>query len=215
MQVARVLAWLRRYGYREHPALRACRLETLRDRADANIMTAPEVAGFVAFFLSAVGARRGVEVGVFTGYSSLAVALALPADGELVACELSAELAAVAKGHWQRGGVADKIRCRVGDARASLVQLLEEGGAGSFDFAYIDADKESYDSYYESCLALLRAGGFIIIDNTLWGGRVADSKDTEPSTQAIRRLNQKLFADERVDMIQSAMGDGTTFVRKR
>jgi len=212
---ARTTAYVRRFGYREPDILKKCRLETLRTRADASIMTAPEVAGFVAFFLAALGAKHGLEIGVFTGYSSLAFGLALPKDGSLTVCEIDPVNAATAKGYWDEAGLSDRIRCLVGDARASLQALLDEGSADRFDFAYIDADKEGYDSYFEASLKLVRRGGVIIIDNTLWGGRVADRNDDADATVAIRALNAKLHADERIDLIQTTMGDGTTFARRR
>ena len=133
----------------------------------------------------------------------------------MVACEVDPVTASIAAGYWAEAGLAEKISCRVGDAKQSVADLLAEGQAGSFDFAYIDADKGSYDTYYEACLKLVRVGGVIVIDNTLWGGRVADRADQEPATQAIRALNEKLFRDDRIDLIQTAMGDGTTFARRR
>lgn len=212
---ARTLAFVRRYGMREHPELKKCRLETLRNRKDATMMTAPEEAAFLAFFIQAIGARRGLEIGVFTGYSSLALALALPADGKLVACEVDPEAARIAGEHWKAAGVANKVVVHVGDAVATVERFIAAGESNSYDFAYIDANKEQYDTYYEACLKLVRVGGHIIIDNMLWGGKVADSGDTDASTAALRALNEKIHKDERVDVVLSTMGDGVTFARRR
>jgi len=215
LQTARTLAYVRRYGMREHPVLKRCRLETLKNRPDATIMTAPEVACFIGFFLECMGAQRGLEVGVFTGYSSLAIGLSLPEDGSLLACEADPTVLALATDYWRAAGIAGKVQGRLGDARRTLEELIVAGERGSFDFAYIDADKLGYDAYYEACLVLVRARGVIIVDNTLWGGRVADSANVEAETQALRAFNEKLAKDQRISLVQTTMGDGTTFARVR
>ena len=162
-----------------------------------------------------IGVRRAVEVGTYTGYSALAVALAMPADGRLICCDVNAETTKVAREHWVKAGVADKIDLRIAPALATLDTLLAGKEAGQFDMAFIDADKTNYDAYYERCLRLLRIGGLILIDNVLWGGAVADPGDREASTQVIRALNAKIQADERVDMCLLPIGDGLTLARKR
>jgi caffeoyl-CoA O-methyltransferase len=161
-----------------------------------------------------MGARRCLEIGTFTGYSALAVAMALPPDGRIVACDISESFTAVARNHWQRAGVAEKIELRLGPAMATLDALLAEGGA-PFDFAFIDADKENYGGYFECALTLLRPGGLVAVDNVLWGGSVADPSVRDAETEAIRRFNARLRADERVDISLLPVADGLTLARKR
>jgi caffeoyl-CoA O-methyltransferase len=161
------------------------------------------------------GCRRALEVGVFTGYSSTVVALAMPADGKLVACDISEEWTSVARRYWREAGVESKIDLHVGPALDTLDGLLASGHAGSFDFAFIDADKTSYDAYYERCLTLIRPGGLVAVDNTLWGGAVADAADQRESTLAIRHLNAKIAADSRVTASLVPIGDGLYLARKR
>ncbi len=180
-----------------------------------NMQIAPEQGQFMAFLVKLLGARRALEVGVFTGYSSLAVALALPEDGRVAACDVSEEFTAVARKYWQKAGVAHKIRLHLAPAAQTLARFLDEGRAGQYDFAFIDADKPNYDTYYEQCLQLIRPGGLIAIDNVLWDGKAADTAVTDPDTQAIRALNQKLRRDERVDLSLVPIGDGLTLLRKR
>lgn len=162
-----------------------------------------------------LGARRALEIGVFTGYSALSVALALPADGELVACDVSEEYTQVARRYWERAAVASRIRLELRPALQTLDQLLAEGAAESFDFAFIDADKENYAGYYERSLQLLRRGGLLAVDNVLWGGSVADPENQKSSTLAIRALNERLRADERVSISLVPIGDGLFLARKR
>jgi caffeoyl-CoA O-methyltransferase len=162
-----------------------------------------------------MGARRCLEIGVFTGYSALTVALALPSDGYLLACDINADYTAMALPFWQRAGVAGRIDLVLGPALATLDARLARGEAGSFDFAFIDADKTSYDSYFERCLQLLRGGGLIAIDNVLWSGRVARPGDADPDTASLRALNAKLHLDPRVDLAMVPIGDGLTLARKR
>lgn len=180
-----------------------------------NMQIAPEQGQFLAFMVKLIGARRVLEVGVFTGYSSLAVALALPQNGQVVACDISEEFTAVARQYWQAAGVAAKIQLHLAPATETLARFLDEGQAGQFDFAFIDADKSNYDTYYEQCLQLIRPGGLIAIDNVLWDGKVADTAVTDLDTQAIRALNQKLHSDQRVDLSLVPIGDGLTLLHKR
>jgi caffeoyl-CoA O-methyltransferase len=161
-----------------------------------------------------MGARRVIEIGTFTGYSALTMALALPEDGKLVACDISAEYTTVGKPYWRQAGVEEKIDLRLAPALTTLDELLVQGQGESFDFAFIDADKGGYEAYYERCLRLLRQGGLIAIDNTLWSGRVAHPAVDE-DTVAIQLLNLKLVADERVDLSLLPVGDGLTLARKR
>ncbi len=158
----------------------------------------------------AAGARRAVEVGTFTGYSALCLAEALPADGKLWCCDVSEDWTKVARRYWQEAGIADRIELTVAPAVETLDRLLAQGLESQLDLAFIDADKQNYDAYYERCLRLLRSGGLLLVDNVLWGGSVADPADSKGDTQAIRALNAKLQADERVDVALSAVGDGMT-----
>lgn len=201
------------HSVREHPAQVGLR-EATRGRPHAGMQIGPEQGQFLALLARLSGARRAVEVGVFTGYSALSVALALPADGYLLACDVSDEWTSVGKPFWAEAGVAGKIDLRLGPALATLDACLAEGGGGRFDFAFVDADKSSYDAYYERCLRLVRAGGLIAIDNVLWGGAVARPSDDQ-DTRALQALNDKLHADERIDLSLVPIGDGVTLARKR
>jgi predicted O-methyltransferase YrrM len=199
---------------REPPLLLALREETseLTQRA---MQISPEQGQFMALLARLTGARRCLEVGVFTGYSSLVTALALPDDGRIVACDVSEEWTAVARRYWREAGVAHKIELRLAPATETLDDLLAQGRAGTFDFAFIDADKTNYLAYYERTLALLRTGGLALVDNTLWSGRVADPEVADADTVALRHFNEVLHRDERVDLSLLPMGDGLTVVRKR
>ena len=199
---------------REPPALARLRAETAA-HPKVNMQIAPEQGQFMALLVRLMGARRCIEVGVFTGYSSLAVALALPPQGRIVACDVSEEYTAVARRYWAEAGVAEKIDLRLAPAVDTLDALLAEGEAGRFDFAFIDADKEAYPDYYERLLQLLRPGGLITIDNTLWDGAVADPADQAPDTVAIRAFNELLHTDARIDLSLVPIGDGLTLARKR
>jgi len=198
---------------REPEILRRLREETATDEM-ARMQIAPEQGQFMTLLLHLMGARRCLEIGVYTGYSSLVTALSLPADGLLVACDLSEKWTAVARRYWQEGGVAGKIDLRLGPASETLDLLLAEGATESFDFAFIDADKRHYDHYYEQCLRLVRSGGLIAIDNALWGGSVADSSREDEETRAIRALNRKLRDDQRVDFSLVPIADGLALARK-
>ncbi|MBR8834986.1 MAG: class I SAM-dependent methyltransferase [Stigonema ocellatum SAG 48.90 = DSM 106950] len=181
----------------------------------AMMQIAPEQGQFMALLVQLIGAKKTLEVGVFTGYSSLSVALALPADGTILACDISEEYTAIARRYWQQAGVADKIELRLAPAVETLDGLLAANAAKTFDFAFIDGDKENYDAYYERCLQLVRPGGLIAIDNVLWSGRVADPLVQDESTQAIRAFNEKLHHDERVTVSLVPIADGLTLALKR
>jgi len=176
---------------------------------------APEQGQFMALLVQLMRAKKTIDVGVFTGYSSLVVALALPTDGKVVACEVSEEYAAIARRWWQQAGVADKIELHIVPARETLNQLLAAGEAGTFDFVFIDADKSNYESYYEQALQLVRPGGLIAIDNVLWSGRVADFQVQDNRTNKIRAFNQKLHQDLRITLSLVPIGDGLTLALKR
>ncbi len=201
---------------REHVELAALR-EATRTHKRASMQIAPEQGQFMALLVKLIGARRTIEVGVFTGYSALAVALALPDDGRILACDVSDEYTSIARPYWQRAGVAHKIELVLAPALDTLDARLAAGAAGQFDFAFIDADKANYDGYYERCLQLLRAGGLIALDNTLWSGRVAEKIDpaTDADTAALQALNLKLRDDARIDLSLLPLGDGLTLGRKR
>jgi caffeoyl-CoA O-methyltransferase len=199
---------------RDLPVLRELREETAA-MPNAGMQTGADQVQFLQLLVRLIGARRCIEVGVFTGYSSLGVALALPGDGTIVACDVSEEYTAVGRRYWERAGVAHKIDLRLAPATQTLDQLLQAGEEGRFDFAYIDADKTGYDAYYERCLRLLRRNGLITIDNVLWSGDVADPDSREADTLALRALNEKIGRDERVDASLLPIGDGLMVVRKR
>lgn len=182
---------------------------------DARMQIGPDQGQFMQLLVKSLGARKCLEVGVFTGYSALAVALALPDDGRIIACDVSEEYTAIAKRYWERADVTRKIDLRIAPAIQTLDNLLDSGQRGAFDFAFIDADKVNYDAYYERCLALLRPNGLIAIDNVFWSGRVADSAEQDEDTQALRALNAKVGRDERVDVSMVPIGDGVTLVLKR
>ncbi len=201
------------HSIREHPAQAALRAATA-SHPYAGMQISPDQGQFMALLVRLLGARRAIEVGVFTGYSALTVALALPEDGRLLACDISDEYTRVGRPFWQQAGVAHKIDLRLAPALETLDAQLAGGAAGHHDFAFIDADKTGYDAYYERCLQLLRPGGLIAIDNTLWSGSVARAaKDAD--TAALQQLNAKLHHDERVDLSLLPIGDGLTLARKR
>lgn len=201
------------HSLREHPAQTALR-DATRGHERARMQIAPEQGQFMAMLIKLTGARRTIEVGVFTGYSALSVALALPDDGTILACDISDEYTRVGKPYWEQAGIAHKIDLRLGPALATLDAELAAGAAGLYDFAFIDADKVSYDGYYERCLQLLRRGGLIAIDNTLWDGRVTAEPDSE-DTAALQLLNIKLHNDQRIDLSLLPLSDGLTLARKR
>ena len=199
---------------REPELLRRLREETASDPS-ARMQVSPEQGQFMGLLVRLTGARRCLEVGVYTGYSSLAVALALPADGRIVACDVSERWTSVARRYWAAAGVAHKVDLRLATAMETLDALLAAGEAGRYDFVFLDADKENYLGYYERSLALLRPGGLLLADNTLWSGRVADPENAEADTVALRHFNEHLHRDERVDLSLVPIGDGLTLARKR
>ena len=199
---------------REHPVLAELRQETA-NHTMGQMQISPEQGQFMGLLIKLLNAQRTLEVGVFTGYSALAVALALPPTGCLLACDVSEDYTAIAQKYWRKAGVADKIDLHLAPAKDTLQQLIDAGETETFDFAFIDADKSNYDTYYEQTLQLVRAGGLIAIDNVLWYGRVADATVTDNRTQKIRALNQKLFQDHRIDLSLLPVGDGLTLARKR
>lgn len=203
-----------RVALRENPLLAELRAETAA-LPQAQMQISPEQGQLLAILVQLMGARRCIEVGVFTGYSSLAVAQALPEDGEILACDISEQWTTVARRYWQKAGVEKKIRLVLAPARGTLDAELSRGGQGSYDFAFIDADKTSYLDYYERCLRLLRVGGLIAVDNTLWSGRVADPSITDADTLALRTFNAAVGRDTRVDLCLVPISDGLTLLRKR
>jgi len=181
----------------------------------ARMQISPEQGQFMALLVKLVGARRCLEVGVFTGYSSLSVALALPEDGAIVACDVSEEWTAIARRYWAEARVAAKIDLRLAPALTTLDSLLASGASGTIDLAFIDADKVNYLAYYQRALQLLRTGGLIVVDNTLWSGRVADPEVADEDTVALRHFNECLHLDDRVDLSMVPIGDGLTLARKK
>ena len=208
-----IYQYLLNHSLREHPAQIALR-EATRTHPYATMQISPEQGQFMALLIRLIGARRTIEIGVFTGYSALSVALALPDDGSVLACDISDEYTRVGVPHWQAAGVAHKIDLQLAPALATLDARLAAGEHGQYDFAFIDADKSGYDGYYERCLKLLRVGGLIAIDNTLWSGKVAVPAE-DADTAALQALNMKLYADARVDISMLPIGDGLTLARKR
>lgn len=199
---------------REPEVARRLRQETYK-LAQAQMQTPPEEACFLNFLVTAMRARKTLEVGVFTGYSALWTALALPADGELIACDISEEWTSIGQRYWKEAGVASKIRLRLGPASETLSALLSDSQANSFDFAFIDADKPNYEEYYEKVYQLVRPGGVIAIDNVLRSGDVLDTSVNDPGTAAVRALNEKLSRDERIHLSMLPIADGLTLAIKR
>ena len=181
-----------------------------------NMQVSPEQGQLMGLLVKLIGAKKCLEVGVFTGYSALVVALNLPEDGRLVACDVSAEFTAIARKYWQQAGVNDKIDLQIAPALETLDRLIADGEAGTFDFAFIDADKNNYAAYYDRCFQLVRSGGLILVDNVLWYGRVADpAMNEDKRTQAIKDLNQQIYHDDRVQISLIPIGDGLTIARKK
>lgn len=199
---------------READILKDLREETAH-HSRATMQIAPDQGQFMAFLVRLMGARRTIEVGVFTGYSSLSVAMALPEDGRMIACDVSKEYTSIARRYWRKAGVEHKIDLRIAPAIETLNALLDEGLEGTIDFGFIDADKEGYEDYVERILLLLRPGGLILVDNVLRKGEVADQSITNSATTAIRALNAKLHHDSRIDLSMVPIGDGLTLARKR
>jgi len=206
-------AYIRQVTLREPEALRRLREET-EEHPQASMQTSPEQGQFLHLMALISGARKTLEVGVFMGYSSTWVALALPPGGTVVACDRSAEYTARARETWREAGVEDRIDLRLGPALGTLDALIADGQSGAFDFAFIDADKSNYENYYERALVLLRKGGVILVDNVLWHGDVVNADDHRQDTEAIRRFNRKLHADQRIMLTMATMGDGLTLACK-
>ncbi|CBN59092.1 MULTISPECIES: class I SAM-dependent methyltransferase [Kamptonema] len=199
---------------REPDILASLREETAK-HSRAMMQISPEQGQFMGLLVQLMGATKTLEIGVFTGYSSLSVALSLPGNGQIVACDISEEYTAIARRYWQAAGVANKISLQLGPAVKTLDKLLSAGQGGTFDFAFIDADKENYDAYYERSLQLIRTGGLIAIDNVLWGGQVVNSEVQDKDTLAIRAFNEKLRHDPRVTLSLVPIADGLTLALKR
>ena len=210
---ARLYAYLQEHSLRELPVQKELR-EATAGIKHAGMQISPEQGQFMQLLARTVNARRAIEVGVFTGYSSLAVALVLPEDGKLVACDVSEEWTSMARKFWEKAGVAGRIELRLQPAQRTLDELIAAGESGTYDFAFIDADKSRYEAYYERCLTLLRAGGLIVIDNTLWSGNVADPAVDDEDTNAIRKMNDAVHRDSRVTASLLPIGDGVTLALK-
>ncbi|MCM3874450.1 MAG: class I SAM-dependent methyltransferase [Pyrinomonadaceae bacterium] len=210
----RTYQYLLSNSVREPEVARRLREET-QQLANSQMQIGPDQGQFMQLLVQLLGARKTLEVGVFTGYSALWVSWGLPDDGRIIACDISEEYTAVGKRYWKDAGVDQKIDLRIGPALGTLDDLLKANQAGTFDFAFIDADKTNYENYYERALQLLRVGGLIAIDNTLWSGAVADPKVNDADTAAIRQLNEKLHRDERVTVSMLTVGDGLTLALKR
>jgi predicted O-methyltransferase YrrM len=210
----RLQRYLVAHGARENALQRDLRRITQR-MPRSSMQIGAEQGALLQVLVRVMGARRCLEIGTFTGYSALTVALALPKDGRIVCCDLSEEWTAIARRYWQRAGVAGKIDLRIAPALETLDALLKQGEAGKFDFAFIDADKANYANYYERCLKLVRRGGLIAADNTLWGGSVVDARNKTADARAIRAFNRKLLRDRRVDIALVPVGDGMTLAIRR
>ena len=208
------------YAYYQKVSLREpVVLKELREKTHtmtmAQMQISPEQGQFMQLLIELTQAKKTLDIGVFTGYSALAVALALPPEGKVIGCDISGEWTDIAREYWDRAGVAHKIDLRLAPALETLQSLIDAGESGTFDFVFIDADKENYLGYYEKALVLLRKGGLIAIDNVLWSGAVADSSQQDASTKAIRAVNEKVLQDERVTISMLPIGDGLTLARIR
>jgi predicted O-methyltransferase YrrM len=201
---------------KETPLQKRLRAETAKLPDNwAMMQIGADQGAFLALLVRLIGAKRTIEIGTFTGYSALAVAQALPKDGKVIACDINEEWTSIGRRYWKEAGFADKIDLRLGPAAETLKSLLAEGAAGTFDFAFIDADKSGYDAYYELCLRLIRPNGLIAVDNVLWSGAVVNAKKRDSDTDALRALNLKIRDDGRVDSVLLTVGDGLTLARKR
>jgi caffeoyl-CoA O-methyltransferase len=209
-----LLAYVHKVGMRDDADLKRLRDETAAHPM-ARMQISAEQGAFLTLLMELIGARKTFEVGTFTGYSAMVVAKAMGPQGRVVALDVSEEYTAIARKHWAKAGVAERIDLRLAPAADSLKAMVEAGESGAYDFAFIDADKTGYDTYYEYALKLLRPNGIIAIDNVLWSGRVIDPKDTTDDTKALRVLNEKIVKDERVTVSMVPIGDGLTLARKR
>lgn len=210
----RLYNYIQSVSVRETELLRSLRQETTKHPMGI-MQIAPEQGQFMAMLVKLMGAKKTIELGVFTGYSSLVVALALPVDGKIVACDVNEEYTAIASRYWEKAGVADKIDLHLVPAIITLETLIAKGETETFDFAFIDADKSNYDNYYELCLQLIRPGGLIAIDNVLWGGKVAEEQVEDNRTQTMKNLNKKIYRDDRVDVSLIPIADGLTLAMKK
>jgi len=210
----RLYQYLINHSVRDTPALRGLREATSRQEM-ARMQIAPDQGQFMALLVELLGAKRIIEIGTFTGYSALSMAQAMPRDGKLICCDINEEWTAIGRPFWRQAGVEDRIELRIAPALATLEELIQTDEAGQFDMAFIDADKTNYLNYYEHCLELLRPGGLLMFDNTLWDGAVADPDDQDEDTLALRKLNDMLYQDERVSISLVPIGDGLTLARKR
>ena len=214
LDLSAIYGYVQEQSIRDDALLQSLRQETAKDEM-ARMQIAPEQGQFMALLVKLIDARRIIEVGTFTGYSSLCMARALPQDGELICCDVDENWTNIARQYWQQAGVQQKIKLVLAPAADTLQSLLDEGGAGKFDLAFIDADKENYDLYYEQCLELIRPNGLILLDNMLWSGRVADDSCVDVDTEALRALNKKLKSDQRIDLSLLTIADGISLIRKR
>jgi len=207
-------AYLARFGYREPAVLARLRERTARI-PEHEMQVAPEEGALLTLLVGLLGARRCLEIGTFTGYSSTAIALGMPPGGRLVCCDVSEEWTSIAREAWAEAGVADRVELRLGPALETLDQLLAEGAEATFDFAFIDANKDQYPDYYERAVALVRPGGLVAIDNVFRGGDVADPSVDNEAVRATRRLNERIASDDRVTFVMVPIADGVTLARKR
>lgn len=210
---AGLIEYIRRVGVREPAPLKALRDHTA-SLPRANMQISPEQGQLMQLLTAALGVKNAIELGTFTGYSAACVALSLPTDGRLVACDISTEYTDVGRPYWDALGVADRIDLRIGDALATLDALIDDGQAGQFDWAFVDADKGNMVNYLDRCLVLVRVGGIIAFDNTLWSGRVAEPDSNDEDTVAIRAINERLHADDRLQIAMIPIGDGFTLARR-
>lgn len=206
--------YYQKISIREHEVLKELRAQTHK-MSMSQMQISPEQGQFMGLLIELMNAKKALEIGVFTGYSTLCVALALPENGKIIACDINVEWTKIARKFWERAGVTNKIDLILAPATETLQQLIDQSEAGTFDFIFIDADKANYPTYYENALTLVRRGGLILIDNVLWKGKVADSTITDSNTLVIRDLNEKIFADDRVTLSMLPIGDGLTLARKR
>jgi predicted O-methyltransferase YrrM len=209
-----VYAYLQKMSLREPSVLRQLREQTHK-MSMSQMQISPEQGQFMRLLIELIGAKKTLDIGVFTGYSALSVALSLPADGKVIGCDINGDWTGIARRFWELAGMTQKIDLRLAPALQTLQSLIDGGEAGTFDFAFIDADKLNYLNYYEQSLVLLRQGGLVAIDNVLWSGDVADPEVTDANTMAIRKVNEFLLNDERVTMCMLPVGDGLTLARKR
>lgn len=202
------------FSLQEHPVLKELRKYT-QSREDFMMQIAPEQGQFMALLAKLIQAKKTLDIGVFTGYSALVIALSLPADGKIIACDIREDHTSIAKDYWAKAGVDDRIDLRIAPASETLQSLMDDSQSNTFDFAFIDADKQNYPDYYEKCLNLIRPGGLIMLDNMFRGGLVADLENIDQAGRVLRNLQQKIQSDQRVDQILTPIADGLLLVRKK